>query len=86
MIARRFPDAAALYAARGWVLPERIDRVYDPGKAERLLGWRAQTDFGAVLAALRTGSRAAVRARPRLGLAGAAAIMLTPCGRQLAVP
>ncbi|MDE8653031.1 NAD-dependent epimerase/dehydratase family protein [Novosphingobium album (ex Liu et al. 2023)] len=53
VIARHFPDAAALYQSRGWVLPETIERVYDPAKAERLLGWRAHTDFAAVLAALR---------------------------------
>jgi nucleoside-diphosphate-sugar epimerase len=56
VIARHFPDAADLYAARGWVLPEAIDRVYDPSRAERRLGWRARTDFAAVLAALRDGS------------------------------
>lgn len=53
VIARHFPDAAELYARAGWVLPGTIDRVYDPGKAERLLGWRAKSDFAAVLAALR---------------------------------
>ncbi|MDR6832838.1 MULTISPECIES: NAD(P)-dependent oxidoreductase [unclassified Sphingopyxis] len=56
VIARYHPDAANLYAAAGWVLPETIDRVYDPSRAERRFGWRAQTDFGAVLAALREGS------------------------------
>ncbi|KMS52608.1 oxidoreductase [Novosphingobium barchaimii LL02] len=55
VIARQFPDAEALYAKAGWVLPERIERVYDPAKAERLLGWRAQTDFAAILGALRDG-------------------------------
>ncbi|WP_159980815.1 MULTISPECIES: NAD(P)-dependent oxidoreductase [unclassified Novosphingobium] len=56
VIARSFPDAEALYAKAGWVLPERIERVYDPAKAERLLGWRAQTDFAAILDALRSGA------------------------------
>jgi nucleoside-diphosphate-sugar epimerase len=56
VLARRFPDAAALYAQAGWELPARIERVYDPGKAERLLGWRAQTDFAAILAAMRSGA------------------------------
>lgn len=55
VISRYFPDVAALYAARGWVLPTAIDRVYDSGLAERVLGFRAATDFGAVLAALREG-------------------------------
>lgn len=53
VIARHHPDAADLYAAQGWVLPEIIDRVYDPSRAGRRLGWRAKTDFGSVLAALR---------------------------------
>lgn len=55
VIARRFPEAADLYARAGWVLPDRIERVYDPSKAERLLGWRAGTDFAAILAALAQG-------------------------------
>jgi nucleoside-diphosphate-sugar epimerase len=55
VIAARFPEAAALYGERGWRLPERIERVYDPGKAERVLGWRAGTDFGAILDAMRDG-------------------------------
>ncbi len=56
VIARRHPDAAELYAANGWVLPEIIDRVYDPSRAERRFGWRARSDFGSVLAALRDGT------------------------------
>lgn len=56
VIARHYPDAAALYAARGWVLPRTIDRVYDPARAERRLGWRAASDFASVLAALRDGT------------------------------
>ncbi|PAX08613.1 NAD-dependent epimerase/dehydratase family protein [Sphingomonas lenta] len=56
VIARYFPEAADLYARRGWRLPSAIDRVYDAGHAERRLGWRARTDFAAVLDALRTGA------------------------------
>jgi nucleoside-diphosphate-sugar epimerase len=55
LIARRFPDAAALYAARGWTLPAHIGRVYDAAAIERDLGFRCATDFAAVLAALRAG-------------------------------
>jgi nucleoside-diphosphate-sugar epimerase len=53
VIARVFPEAADLYAQRGWHLPASIGRIYDPSKAERLLGFRAKTDFAALLQALR---------------------------------
>jgi UDP-glucose 4-epimerase len=55
VIARYFPDAAVLYAANGWTLPHSIDRVYDAGHAERLLGFRCRTGFAEMLAALRLG-------------------------------
>lgn len=55
VVARLFPDAAELFAARGWVLPERIGRVYDSGRIGRELGFAFDTDFAAVLAALRAG-------------------------------
>lgn len=55
LIAERFPDAPALYETRGWVLPDSIGRVYDPSTIERDLGFRCQTDFAAVLAAMREG-------------------------------
>jgi nucleoside-diphosphate-sugar epimerase len=56
VVARYFPDAPGLYQRRGWRLPPSIGRVYNPGKAERVIGFRARTDFAAVLAALRTGA------------------------------
>jgi nucleoside-diphosphate-sugar epimerase len=55
VIARYHPEAAELYARRGWTLPARIERVYDPEKAERLLGFRPRTDFASILAALAGG-------------------------------
>lgn len=56
LIRERFPDAEALFAARGWQLPQSLGRVYDPTLAERELGWRARTDFAAVLQTLREGA------------------------------
>ncbi|MCW1431614.1 NAD-dependent epimerase/dehydratase family protein [Novosphingobium sp. JCM 18896] len=53
VIARYFPDAAGLYAAKGWSLPTSIGRIYDPSAIERDLKFRCKDDFGAVLAALR---------------------------------
>ena len=55
VVARHFPDAPALYARQGWSLPASIGRVYDSGHAERRLGFRGETDFARVLAALRSG-------------------------------
>jgi UDP-glucose 4-epimerase len=57
VIAHHFPQAPALYAEAGWSLPAWIDRVYDPSKAERLLGFRCATDFAAVLRALERGGQ-----------------------------
>lgn len=53
VIARYFPDAEALFARRGWRLPQSIGRIYDPSHAEAVLGFRCRTDFAAILAALR---------------------------------
>ena len=55
VVTRYFPGAPALYAQRGWRLPVSIGRVYDAGEAERVLGFRCETDFGRVLDALRAG-------------------------------
>jgi UDP-glucose 4-epimerase len=55
VIAGYFPKAPALYAEAGWSLPARIDRIYDPAKAERLMGFRCATDFATVLRALERG-------------------------------
>ncbi|MGK6356007.1 NAD-dependent epimerase/dehydratase family protein [Sphingomonas sp. DT-207] len=53
VIARYFPDAPKLYAAKGWELPGSIGRIYDASLAERVLGFRCETSFTAVLDALR---------------------------------
>jgi UDP-glucose 4-epimerase len=55
VVARRYPDAPALFAQRGWTLPASIGRVYDASHAERRMGFRCRTDFAAVLDALREG-------------------------------
>ncbi len=55
MISRHFPGAADLYARAGWTLPAQIERIYDSSLAERRLGFRCRTDFGAILEALERG-------------------------------
>jgi nucleoside-diphosphate-sugar epimerase len=55
VILGHFPEAEALYARAGWVLPDSIGRVYDSSAITRDLGFAFETDFAAVLAALRNG-------------------------------
>jgi UDP-glucose 4-epimerase len=57
VIARYFPEAPELYARAGWTLPARIERVYDPARAEARIGFRCRTDFAAVLDALAEGAQ-----------------------------
>ncbi|MET0308804.1 MAG: NAD(P)-dependent oxidoreductase [Sphingomonas sp.] len=64
VIARHFPDAPALYARRGWRLPDTIGRVYDASRAEALLGFRARTGFAELLSALRSGGTLPFRHDP----------------------
>jgi UDP-glucose 4-epimerase len=50
-----YPDCAQLYAACGWRLFPKIDRVYVNERARRELGWRPEFDFAHVLRSLRQG-------------------------------
>ncbi|MBR0773696.1 NAD(P)-dependent oxidoreductase [Bradyrhizobium diazoefficiens] len=50
-----YPDCAALYAARGWRLLPRIDRVYVNARGRQELGWRPAYDFAHVLDSLSAG-------------------------------
>jgi hypothetical protein len=56
VVTRYFPEAPTLYVKRDWQLPKHIRRVYEPGWAERVLGFRCKTDFSAILRALRAGA------------------------------
>jgi nucleoside-diphosphate-sugar epimerase len=57
VVERYFPEAPGLYARAGWILPERIDRIYVPASAEARLGFRARTDFASVLEAIAQGGQ-----------------------------
>ena len=52
VVARYFPDYRAKYEKRGWTMFDSIDRVYDAGKAARVLGFACRTGFRQVLDAL----------------------------------
>ncbi|MBU8977532.1 NAD(P)-dependent oxidoreductase [Lysobacter sp. MMG2] len=55
VLARRFPEAGALYASHGWRMFPQLDRVYVNARAREQLGWRPRYDFAFVLDALRRG-------------------------------
>ncbi len=50
-----FPEAARLFARRGWQLPASISRVYDSTRSQSVLGLRCDTRFSDILTALREG-------------------------------
>lgn len=56
VVANRVPGYRAIYAALGWRMLERIDRVYVNEAARRDLGWAPAYDFHAVLEGLRHGA------------------------------
>jgi len=50
VLARRVPEYATVYAARGWKMLPTLDRVYVNDRARASLGWNPVHDFRAVLA------------------------------------
>ncbi|HUG87077.1 MAG TPA: hypothetical protein VMM13_21085, partial [Euzebya sp.] len=50
VVSRRAPGWQAVFAARGWVMPACLDRVYVNDLARRQLGWTPAVDFGTILA------------------------------------
>jgi len=56
VLARRVPQYAAIYAARGWRMLPTLDRVYVNDKARRLLGWQPQYDFARALERVAAGN------------------------------
>lgn len=53
VVRRYFPDYPALYRRLGWTMFDTIDRVYDPSKAMRRLGFACRTGFREMLDGLR---------------------------------
>ncbi|MGY1810704.1 NAD-dependent epimerase/dehydratase family protein [Blastococcus sp. SYSU D00669] len=55
VVARLFPDAAEVYAERGWRMFPSVDRVYVNERARAELGWEPAYDFRRALDLLRAG-------------------------------
>ena len=56
VLARRAPALVQAFAARGWPLPQRIDRVYVSTLAQQQLGWQPRHGFDEVLRQLDAGA------------------------------
>ena len=46
---KRVPELVRAFEERRWPLPRTLDRVYDPARAIRELGWRPRYGFSEVL-------------------------------------
>jgi UDP-glucose 4-epimerase len=55
VVAALYPHYAGLYAARGWRMFPRIERVYDNVRARERLGWTPRHDFAYALDRLAAG-------------------------------
>jgi len=51
VLARRVPEYASIYSARGWKMLPILDRVYVNQRARELLGWQPRIDFRSALRA-----------------------------------
>jgi UDP-glucose 4-epimerase len=59
VVGRHVPRYREVYAARGWSMFPRIDRVYVNERARRELGWRPRYDFARILDLIETTETAA---------------------------
>jgi UDP-glucose 4-epimerase len=58
VVERYFPDYPGLYRRLGWTMFDTIDRVYDPSRAARRLGFTCRTGFREMLDGLRKAAEA----------------------------
>lgn len=66
VLAARAPQLVAAFEARGWPLPQAIDRVYDSCAARGLLGWQPRWGWEEVLAQLERESIEVLPSRARI--------------------
>lgn len=70
VIEQRVPGAGAIYAGRGYRLPERLGRVYDSARARRELGWAPRFDFARILEQIERGQPVGSALARRIGRKG----------------
>jgi len=49
VILRHFPDIDSIFAKKGWILPQSIDRVYSVEKAKKTLNYRPSFNFDTLI-------------------------------------
>ncbi|SPO03638.1 related to UDPglucose 4-epimerase [Cephalotrichum gorgonifer] len=64
------PGCEGVFAEKGWKFLERIDRVYDSGKAVRELGWEPRYTFARAVEGIATGGRWKSELTDRVGKKG----------------
>lgn len=57
VVARYVPEYERVYAARGWTMLPRIERVYDNARARERLGWAPAWDFAYAIQRLAEGDQ-----------------------------
>jgi UDP-glucose 4-epimerase len=70
VVQRLFPDAQALFDARGWRMLPHIERIYVNERARSALKWQPKYDFGYVLDSLRAGRDARSALACEVGIKG----------------
>ena len=67
---RRFPEAKALFAQRGWRLPQTLGRVYDSRLAQQDLGWSPRITFAHLLLQMRESAALGSELAREVGIKG----------------
>jgi nucleoside-diphosphate-sugar epimerase len=70
VVARLFPEYAAVYGRRGWRMFPTIERVYVNRRARDELGWAPRYDFGYALERLAAGAEARSELAAAVGAKG----------------
>lgn len=70
VVRERFPGYEDIYARLGWVMFDKIDRVYVNEAARKDLGWQPKYDFAHILECLKTGAYPKSRVSELVGAKG----------------
>jgi nucleoside-diphosphate-sugar epimerase len=86
VVRRLFPDYEAIYAERGWIMFDSLDRVYVNARARRELGWTPRYDFRHALDRLAAGEDPRSALAIEVGAKGYHAVATGPYSRGRRAP